>query len=149
LEKTEVFKELETLKKKYGPKPKAAEVEEEKFKVYELMGFTILVGRNADNNDELTQRFAKKNDLWLHARDVSGSHVVIKHQAGKNFPKPVIEAAASLAAFYSKRKNESLCPVIYTEKKFVRKIKGSPAGKVKVEKENVMLVQPLELGNRD
>ena len=145
LTKIESYKELEPLKKKYLEKSRGKVTEDEKFKVYEVMSFKILVGRNADNNEELTQRFAKKNDLWLHARDVAGSHVVIKHQAGKGFPKPVIEAAASLAAYYSKRKNESLCPVIYTEKKFVRKIKGTPAGQMKVEKENVMMVVPREL----
>jgi predicted ribosome quality control (RQC) complex YloA/Tae2 family protein len=117
----------------------------EKFKSFQFMGFQIYVGRNADNNDELTQKFAHKNDLWLHAKDVTGSHVIIKFQAGKKFPKPVIEAAASLAAFYSKRKNESLCPVLYTEKKFVRKVKGAPKGQVKVEKETVIMVVPKEL----
>jgi predicted ribosome quality control (RQC) complex YloA/Tae2 family protein len=128
---------------------KSSEKEEkeiaEKFKSFQFMGFQIYVGRNADNNDELTQKFAHKNDLWLHAKDVTGSHVIIKFQAGKKFPKPVIEAAASLAAFYSKRKNESLCPVLYTEKKFVRKVKGAPKGQVKVEKETVIMVVPKEL----
>lgn len=141
----ENYKDLEPYKKKFQADKKEEIGEEDKFKTYELMGFKILVGKNADNNEELTQRYAKKNDLWLHARDVAGSHVVIKYQPGKNFPKPVIEAAASLAAFYSKRKNESLCPVIYTEKKFVRKIKGTPAGQMKVEKENVIMVVPGEL----
>jgi predicted ribosome quality control (RQC) complex YloA/Tae2 family protein len=68
--------------------------------------------------------------------------VLIKHQANKNFPKDVIERAAQLAAHYSKRKNESLCPVTVTPKKFVRKRKGDPAGMVVVEKETVVLVEP-------
>jgi predicted ribosome quality control (RQC) complex YloA/Tae2 family protein len=67
---------------------------------------------------------------------------LIKHQAGKNFPKDVIERAAELAAYNSKRKNDSLCPVIVTPKKFVRKRKGDPAGAVVVEKEDVVMVVP-------
>jgi predicted ribosome quality control (RQC) complex YloA/Tae2 family protein len=105
-------------------------------------GFKIWVGRNAQSNDILTLKFGYKEDLWLHAKDVAGSHVIIKHQAGKNFPKDVIERAAQLAAYNSKRKNETLCPVIVTPKKFVRKRKGDPAGAVIVEREDVMMVEP-------
>lgn len=109
---------------------------------FEYKGFTIWVGRDAKNNDELTTKWAHKNDLWLHARDVPGSHVVVRQQANKPFPKDVIEYAASIAAWNSKRKTESLCPVIVTHKKFVRKRKGDPAGAVVVEREEVILVEP-------
>lgn len=105
-------------------------------------GYKIWVGRNAESNDVLTLKLSYKEDLWLHAKDVSGSHVLIKHQAGKNFPKDVIERAAELAAYNSKRKNDSLCPVVVTPKKFVRKRKGDPAGMVVVEREEVMMVVP-------
>ena len=110
---------------------------------YDKDGFTILVGKNAKHNDTLTQKLSYKEDLWLHAKDVSGSHVLIKHKSGQSFPKHVIEYAAQLAAYYSKRKTESMCPVIYTPKKFVRKVKGAPAGAVMVDKEQVILVTPL------
>ncbi len=109
---------------------------------FTFKGFRIWVGKNAEANDELTLKFGFKEDLWLHAKDVAGSHVLIKHQAGKPFPKDVIERAAELAAYNSKRKTDSLCPVAYTPKKFVRKRKGDPAGAVVVEKETVILVQP-------
>ena len=112
----------------------------ELFKKVEYLGYTILIGRNAKNNDLLTKQYAFKEDLWLHARDVSGSHVIIKNQAGRKFPSPVIERAAELAAFYSKRKNDSLCPVIVTPKKYVRKLKGMPEGAVIVDKEDVVMV---------
>ena len=114
------------------------------FKVYNFQQFVIYVGRNAKNNDLLTQKHAKKEDLWLHARDVSGSHVVIKHQAGKKFPSTVIERAAQLAAFYSKRKNDSLCPVIVTPKKFVRKTRDLLDGQVIIDKEEVIMIEPKE-----
>jgi predicted ribosome quality control (RQC) complex YloA/Tae2 family protein len=68
--------------------------------------------------------------------------VLIKRQSGENYPKDVIEYAASLAAANSKRKNESLCPVVVTPKKFVRKRKGDPPGVVVVEREEVVMVEP-------
>jgi predicted ribosome quality control (RQC) complex YloA/Tae2 family protein len=112
------------------------------FRVFETEGFRILVGKSARNNDQLTQQHTYKEDLWLHAKDVAGSHVVVKYQSGKSFPETVIEKAAQLAAWYSKRKNDSLCPVLYTPKKYVRKPKGAEPGAVVVEREKVMLVKP-------
>jgi predicted ribosome quality control (RQC) complex YloA/Tae2 family protein len=98
--------------------------------------------KNATANDELTLKYGYKEDLWLHAKDVAGSHVLIKYQAGKKFPRDVIERAASLAAYNSKRKTETLCPVTCTLRKYVRKRKGDPAGMVVVEREEVILVEP-------
>jgi predicted ribosome quality control (RQC) complex YloA/Tae2 family protein len=112
------------------------------FKVFEDRGFTILVGRNAANNDLLTQKYAHKDDLWLHAKDVTGSHVVIRHRAGQTVPEPVVEHAAQLAGWYSRRQHDSLCPVTVTPKKFVRKPKGALPGQVVVERERVVLVVP-------
>ncbi|MEQ8239724.1 MAG: NFACT RNA binding domain-containing protein [Cyclobacteriaceae bacterium] len=113
------------------------------YKKITFEGFDIFVGKNAKSNDQLTLKVANKDDLWLHAKDVSGSHVIVKQQPGKNFPKDVIEYAASIAAGHSKRKNDSLCPVIYTLKKYIRKRKGDPAGAVVVEREEILMVEPL------
>lgn len=112
------------------------------FKEFEKSGYTILVGKNSVNNDLLTQKHAAKNDVWLHARGLAGSHVVIKTKPGQTVPVDVLEYAASLAAYFSKGRTDSLCPVIYTEKKYVRKPKGAAAGQVVVEKENTLLVKP-------
>jgi predicted ribosome quality control (RQC) complex YloA/Tae2 family protein len=124
------------------PETKAKAATELPFKVFEDEGFTILVGRNAANNDLLTQRYAHKEDLWLHAKDVTGSHVVIRHRAGHAVPGSVVERAAQLAAWYSRRQHDSLCPVTVTPKKFVRKPKGALPGQVLVEREKVVLVVP-------
>ncbi|MEQ8925022.1 MAG: NFACT RNA binding domain-containing protein [Fulvivirga sp.] len=111
---------------------------------FSWIGFKIWVGKNAQSNDKLIQ-LGFKDDLWLHAKDVSGSHVLIKHQAGKNIPTEVKEKAAQLAAYFSKRKTDSLCPVILTPRKYVRKRKGDPPGAVVVDKElEVILVEPLK-----
>jgi predicted ribosome quality control (RQC) complex YloA/Tae2 family protein len=112
------------------------------YKRFETNGFVILVGKGARENDELTLKYAKKEDMWLHAKDVTGSHVILKHQSNKNFPMEVIEKAAQLAAYYSKRKTDSLVPVITTQKKYVRKPKGLPPGKVHIDKEETILVSP-------
>ena len=136
---------LRTWRKQHGldPTPAAAKSTTElPFKVFEDRGFTILVGRNAANNDLLTQKYAHKDDLWLHAKDVTGSHVVIRHKAGQPVPEPVVEHAAQLAGWYSRRQHDSLCPVTVTPKKFVRKPKGSLPGQVVVERERVVLVKP-------
>lgn len=109
---------------------------------YNHDGFVIWVGKNAKANDRMLQ-LTYKEDLWLHAKDVTGSHVIIKHQSGNPTPGRIKERAASLAAYYSKRKTDSLCPVIVTPRKFVRKRKGDPAGAVVVDKElEVLLVKP-------
>jgi predicted ribosome quality control (RQC) complex YloA/Tae2 family protein len=114
----------------------------EKFRKFECQGFQIYVGKNAKNNDELTLKFAHKEDLWLHAKGVSGSHVIIKHKQMQSFPQPVITKAAEIAAHYSSSAGSQLVPVIFTSKKFVRKPKGANPGQVSVEKEEVILVEP-------
>ncbi|MDX2191539.1 MAG: NFACT RNA binding domain-containing protein [Bacteroidota bacterium] len=108
------------------------------------MGFVILAGKNAKSNDLLTTKYCHKNDLWLHAKDATGSHVVVKWQSGKNYPRPVLEKAASIAAFLSKRKTEKLVLVSYTERKYVRKPKGSAVGMVLIDKEQTILVEPKD-----
>jgi predicted ribosome quality control (RQC) complex YloA/Tae2 family protein len=112
------------------------------YRAYEFRGYRIWVGKHAEANDELTLKHTFKEDLWLHAKDVAGSHVVIKHQAGKTFPQEVINYAASLAAYYSKRRNETLCPVAVTPVKYVRKRKGDPPGMVVVQREKVVMIEP-------
>nr|WP_246205977.1 NFACT RNA binding domain-containing protein [Fulvivirga aurantia] len=113
------------------------------FSQREFGGYTIYIGKNAKSNDKMLQGYAYKEDLWLHAKDVSGSHVIVKHKAGQGaFPKNVIEKAAQWAAYHSKRKTDSLCPVIVTPRKYVRKRKGEPAGAVVVDKEEVIMVVP-------
>jgi predicted ribosome quality control (RQC) complex YloA/Tae2 family protein len=127
-------------------KAKNAEInEDELFKKFEVDGYEILVGKNAKNNDLLTLKHARKDDYWFHAKDVSGSHVVVKKKNGQNIAENIAEYAASLAAHFSKRKTDSVVPVIFTQKKFVRKTKNLPDGKVIVDKERILLVKPAIL----
>lgn len=106
-------------------------------------GFTVWVGKSSENNDLLTSKYAKANDLWFHARGSSGSHVVLKMGTGKGQPsKKAIDEAASIAAFYSKMKNAKYVPVAVTERKYVRKPKGAPPGTVTIERERLLFVEP-------
>lgn len=144
----EIATNFKELKKDSAPKINKQQLKSLPYHEFEFKGYKIWVGKNAEHNDELTLKNSYKEDLWLHAKDVAGSHVLIKYQSGKKFPKDVIERAAQLAAYNSKRKTESLCPVIVTPKKFVRKRKGDPKGMVVVEREDVIMVEPkLEAGN--
>jgi len=138
------YKQLQTIEFKYQKEEKAVE-DIFPFKRYIVKGFEIWVGRNAANNELLTLKYAHKDDLWLHARNVPGSHVVIKYQSGKAFPQDVIEKAAALSAYYSTLKNDSLCPVSYTQKKYVRKFKGGALGSMKMEREEVIMVVPQDM----
>ncbi|MGC4020768.1 MAG: NFACT RNA binding domain-containing protein [Cyclobacteriaceae bacterium] len=145
IEEAEDLKTVRQVTNEYDLRKRTQEqIEVLPYREFEFKGYKIWVGKNAESNDTLTLKYSFKEDLWLHAKDVAGSHVLLKHHAGKNFPKDVIEYAASLAAFYSKRKNEKLCPVAFTPKKFVRKRKGDPAGAVVVEREEVILVEPFK-----
>jgi predicted ribosome quality control (RQC) complex YloA/Tae2 family protein len=105
-------------------------------------GMKVLVGKNARQNDELTTRVAKKEDVWLHARGVPGSHVVLQIGSRKDVPKEAIEQAAEIAAWYSDARSQPLAPVSYTRKKYVRKPKGANPGSVMLEREEVMMVRP-------
>jgi predicted ribosome quality control (RQC) complex YloA/Tae2 family protein len=112
------------------------------FRHYRYEGYDIFAGKNARNSDELSFKFASKNDLWLHVKDVPGSHVIVRQKAGQDLPPAVLEYAASLAAFFSKRKSDSLVPVQYTPRKYIRKRKGDPPGLVVVDREEVIMVEP-------
>ena len=92
--------------------------------------FTILVGRNAKENDQLLRKKVKGNDYWLHARDYSGGYVFIKFIRNKSVPLEVILDAANLAAFFSKAKGHKTCDLYYTQVKYLRRAKNGPLGLV-------------------
>ncbi len=101
----------------------------------------LYVGKNARNNERLTFSFAKPRDIWLHARGASGSHCVLRGAAMHNLTE--IRRAAEIAAYHSSARNSELVPVMYCEKKHVRRSKKLPPGQVVVEKEKIILVKPL------
>ena len=115
------------------------------YKSFSFEGFEIRVGKSSRDNDALLSKYSAKTDIWLHAHGVGGSHVIIRTQKGQEVPQSVLEAAASLAALNSKAKHESLAPVIYTERKYVRKPRKAAPGAVLVEREKLIMAEPSSL----
>lgn len=94
-------------------------------------GFTILVGKNARQNDELTFRRARPDDLWLHARGVAGAHVIIV-RAGREIPESTIQEAAALAARYSAAREDAHVDVLVARRREVQRVRGGKPGMVTV-----------------
>jgi predicted ribosome quality control (RQC) complex YloA/Tae2 family protein len=106
-------------------------------------GFIALVGRNSRQNEEISVRIAQKDDLWFHARQIPGSHVVVRIQKPSlPVPDKVIHKAAQLAAFFSKARTNSKVSVDYTRIKNVRKVKGQKVGQVFYTNEKTIIVKP-------
>ena len=91
-------------------------------------GYTILVGRNNKENDYLTCKFANKNDIWFHTKDIHGSHVILRTNPNEVVPDEILLEAAKLAAKHSKAKNSSHVPVDFCKVAFVKKPSGSKPG---------------------
>lgn len=105
-------------------------------------GFRLYVGKSASNNDELTFKFAKPNDLWFHARGSSGAHAVLPLEKNQKPSKIILQTAASIAAYYSGMKKAKYVPVAYTFRKYIKKPKGANPGSVVLMREEVIMVEP-------
>lgn len=118
------------------------------FRKFKVGKYEVWIGKSAKSNDQLTTH-AHKEDIWLHARGVSGSHTVIRMGNTKDYPpKEVLLKAASYAAWYSKARGMKTAPVVYTKRKYVRKPSGASPGAVVVERENVEMVPPMKPQNQ-
>jgi predicted ribosome quality control (RQC) complex YloA/Tae2 family protein len=122
-------------------RPRAKAIVSEPRVVQSKDGFTIVVGRNARQNDQVTFRRARPDDVWLHARGVVGAHVVVL-RAGREVPESTITEAAALAAHYSQARDESRVDVIVAPRKNVRRLRGGKPGMVTVRDERVVTVVP-------
>jgi predicted ribosome quality control (RQC) complex YloA/Tae2 family protein len=106
-------------------------------------GCEVLVGRNNRENDYLTFKLARPDDLWFHAQDVPGSHVLLRRKDKRTEPSSLdIREAAQVAAYYSKARAEKKAAVVYTKAKYVRKPKKGKPGLALVEREKSIVVQP-------
>ena len=107
-------------------------------------GYEILVGRAARDNDHLTFRVAQPNDLWMHASDYPGSHVVIRNPTRKEIPQRAIIEAAQLAGRFSQASEDAKVVIHYTERKFLSKPKGAAPGLVRMSRFRSITVEPKE-----
>lgn len=106
------------------------------YRIFEHQGYQIWLGKNNKSNDQML-KLSQKNDLWLHAKDVAGSHVIVKKK-GTDYPDAVVQFAAQLAAKNSKAKTQNVVPVIYVLRKFVSKPKNAAPGAVSLQKEDIV-----------
>ena len=106
-------------------------------------GFKILVGKNNKQNDHLTLKIASNDDIWMHTKNIPGSHVIIKTD-GKEVSDETIFEGAMLAAYFSKSKLSSQVPVDYTKKKNIKKPNGAKPGMVIYETNSTIYVTPTE-----
>ena len=111
----------------------------------EYQGYTILIGRNNKQNDRLTLKTAKKEDLWFHTKDIPGSHVIIQKKDAAPIPEEVIGRAAQYAAYYSKAQNSSKVPVDYTEVRQVKKPNGAKPGMVIYFEQTTIMAVPQKV----
>ncbi|MFC0474793.1 NFACT family protein [Robertmurraya beringensis] len=104
-------------------------------------GTDILVGKNNKQNDYLTNKVASRDDIWLHTKDIPGSHVVIR---SKNPSDSTILEAANIASYFSKARSSSSVPVDFTQVRHVKKPNGAKPGFVIYDNQQTVYVTPDE-----
>lgn len=107
-----------------------------------LDGWEVYIGKNNRQNDYLVTKIAKPEDIWLHTKNIPGSHVIIRNPAGIKVPDHILEQAARLAAGHSQARFSANVPVDYTLRKHVWKIKGAKPGMVHYENQRTIYVTP-------
>jgi len=107
-------------------------------------GIAILVGKTAKDNDHLTFKVSKPDDLWLHARGTPGSHVIVRLEKGQTVPHETLKDAATLTLWFSDLRKSGKGEVIYTLRKFVKKAKGQKPGAVHVTRDKSMWIECKE-----
>jgi predicted ribosome quality control (RQC) complex YloA/Tae2 family protein len=141
---TVFLKEHATAMNEFGIGEKGEPREAPLFRIFTVEGgFEVWAGKSSENNDLLTLRHSRPNDLWFHARGSSGSHVILRVGSAAGVPgKRAKEQAAGIAAYFSKMKTARLVPVAMTERKYVRKPRGAKPGTVTIEREQVIFAVP-------
>lgn len=132
-----------TKKKKAGKGKSKAVASSKPMQFISSTGLEIYVGKNNVQNDYLTIKFAGPKDIWLHTKEIPGSHVIIKTDGAPLDDATLVEAA-NLAAFYSKAKNSTKVPVDYTIRKNVRKPNGAKPGMVIYDTNKTVYIDPNE-----
>jgi predicted ribosome quality control (RQC) complex YloA/Tae2 family protein len=112
-------------------------------------GFEVLIGRNNRQNDQLTFRVAGDYDLWFHAQEIPGSHVLLRLEPGSVPEAADLQFAANLATYYSRARQSDQVPVVYTQPKHVYKPKGAKPGIAIYKQERILWGKPQSIGNRD
>jgi len=131
------------LKRKVEKKKKGKEKKAKPLHYISSDGFDIFVGKNNAQNDELTLRFAAQDDIWMHTKNIPGSHVILRVQNGQA-SDTALEEAAHLAAYYSRARGSSLVPVDYCPRRQVKKPSGAKPGFVIYDGHKTAYITPDE-----
>jgi predicted ribosome quality control (RQC) complex YloA/Tae2 family protein len=146
LERSEVPEWVEGALKRSEQKEKRAKAQPAERLPYRLYrtsgGLEVRVGRTSKDNDRLTFAHCVPADVWLHARSVPGSHVVLRWTGEGAPPARDLEEAATLAAWYSKARTSGTVAVDWTRRKYVRKPRGAPPGRVTLIHAKTVFVEP-------
>lgn len=108
---------------------------------YTVNGWYILVGRDANENDDLLRHYVRGPDMWIHVRDFPGGYVFIKNRPGKTVPLDILLDAANLAVYYSKARKSGKADLYYTQVKHLRRAKNGPKGLVLPTQEKNLCVE--------
>lgn len=121
------------------------------YRAFVVDGFTVLVGKGSYDNDDLTFKVAKGNDIWMHVGgEMPGSHVVVVTVDNTELPRATLERAAAIAAWYSKARGAPFVKVDWCRRSDVSKPKGAPAGMVALKRSKTVKVTPaLPAGAND
>lgn len=141
--RTPVKQGMKAFRVKNKQNRKLTDKKQSDFLSYQIAGFTVLVGKNNQENDYLTLKVAKENDIWFHVKDMQGSHVIlVVNQKGPS--QEIINQVASICAYYSKARQSSNVPVDYTLAKYVKKPAKAKPGMVTYTNYQTVNVQPLK-----
>ncbi|MCW4357755.1 NFACT family protein [Bacillus altitudinis] len=132
-------KYLRPKQKRNAKKKKSSAIQLEAYE--SSQGVPILVGKNNKQNEYLTTKAAARDEIWLHTKDIPGSHVVIRHKAPD---EQTLLEAAQIAAYFSKAKESSSVPVDYTKIRHVKKPNGAKPGFVTYDQQQTLFVTPDE-----
>ncbi|MEM9244429.1 MAG: NFACT RNA binding domain-containing protein, partial [Cyanobacteria bacterium P01_F01_bin.153] len=110
-----------------------------------VSGYEIWVGRNNTQNDRLTFRLAGDYDLWFHAQEIAGSHVLLRLPPGETADETDLQTAANVAALHSRGRQADAVPVVYTKPKSVYKPKGAKPGMAIYKNETILWGHPSQV----
>ena len=115
------------------------------YRHYSIDGWDIYIGKTDTQNDELSTRFARGWDLWLHVAAHAGSHVVVRREKnGPDVPESVLKKVAAMTVWFSKARHTSYAEVHYCDARFVHKRRKSPAGQVMLDRYSTIRVSPMD-----
>jgi predicted ribosome quality control (RQC) complex YloA/Tae2 family protein len=124
-----------------GPRRKPKNAKVRPLHLVSSDGFDLYVGRSARQNEEVTFRIGRVDDLWVHVRTIHGAHVIVR-SGGREVPEQTLREAASLAAYFSQARDDAAVEVDIARRALVRKIPGGPVGLVSYRAERTLRVAP-------